>query len=92
MSFCLEETISMASSTGKRVQKASQVIRELERVTPYMVEGLYGNFLRRFMDCERSRWTKDLSIYLGNFDTDCKEFGNEVAEILWERFEKRISC
>jgi hypothetical protein len=82
----------MASSSGRRVQKASQVIRELERVTPYMVEGLYGNFLRRFMDCERSRWTNDLSIYLGNFDPNCKEFGDEVADILWERFERKISC
>ncbi len=75
-----------------RVDKAQKVVRELERVTPYMIEGLYGNFLRRFMDCDRSRWTRDLSIYLGNFDSGCHEFGDEVAELLWERFERRISC
>jgi hypothetical protein len=87
-----EEIYKMASNTGKRVHKAQQMVRELERTTPYMIEGLYGNFLRRFMDCERSRWTKDLSIYLGDFDADCQEFGFEVADLLWERFERRISC
>ena len=65
---------------GIKVDKAQKMVRELERVTPYMIEGLYGNFLRRFMDCERSRWTKDLSIYLGNFDSDCRELGDEVAD------------
>lgn len=82
----------MAPAPGNRVHRAHELLRELERVSPYMVEGLYGNFLRRFMECERSRWTKDLSIYLGNFDSNCKEFGDEVADILWERFERRISC
>ncbi len=77
---------------GIKVDKAQKMVRELERVTPYMIEGLYGNFLRRFMDCERSRWTKDLSIYLGNFNLDCRELGDEVADVLWERFERRISC
>jgi hypothetical protein len=82
----------MTSVSPRRVQKAQQVVRELERVTPYMIEGFYGNFLRRFMDCDKSRWTKDLSIYLSNFDSDCQEFGDEVADVLWQRFERRISC
>ncbi len=48
--------------------KASKVVRELERVTPYMLEGLYGSFLRRYMESDRTRWTKDLSTYLEQYD------------------------
>lgn len=72
--------------------KAEKVVRELERVTPYMVEGLYGNFLRRYMECDRSRWTVDLSLYLRQYDLGAAECGDEVAGILWDKFEQRISC
>ena len=73
-------------------KKAEKVVRELERITPYMVEGLYGNFLRRYMECDRSRWTSDLSIYLKQYDFGASECGDEVAALLWDKFELRISC
>jgi len=72
--------------------KAEIVVREMERVTPYMYEGLYGNFLRNFMESDKSKWTHDLSRYLSNANQDWSEIGDEIAEVLWERFEKRISC
>jgi len=72
--------------------KAEIVVREMERVTPYMYEGLYGNFLRNFMESDKSKWTHDLSHYLSNANQDWSEIGDEIAEVLWERFERRISC
>jgi len=72
--------------------KAQNIVREMERVAPYMYEGLYGNFLRNFMESDRSRWTHDLSKYLINQNQDWEEVGDEIADILWDRFEKRISC
>ncbi|MDD3471863.1 MAG: hypothetical protein PHS86_03685 [Syntrophaceae bacterium] len=72
--------------------KAVSFVRELERITPYMVEGLYGSFLRRYMDCDRTRWTSDLSLYLKQFDPGVADCGDEVAMILWDKFERRISC
>jgi len=72
--------------------KAEIVVREMERVTPYMYEGLYGNFLRNFMESDKSKWTHDLSRYLSNANQDWSEIGDEIAEVLWERFERRISC
>jgi hypothetical protein len=75
-----------------RSQKAENIVREMERVTPYMYEGLYGNFLRNFMASDRSRWTNDLSGYLSTRNQDWSEIGGEIADILWDRFERRISC
>ena len=72
--------------------KAVNVVRELERITPYMIEGLYGNFLRRYMDCDRTRWTADLSMYLKQYDPEVGDCGDEVASLLWDKFEQRISC
>lgn len=72
--------------------KAEIVVRELERITPYMVEGLYGNFLRRYMECDRSRWTNDLSVYLKQYDFTGDDCEAEVANLLWDKFEQRISC
>jgi hypothetical protein len=72
--------------------KAEQIVREMERVAPYMYEGLYGNFLRNFMDSDRSKWSVDLSNYLMRANQDWAEVGPEIATLLWERFERRISC
>jgi hypothetical protein len=72
--------------------KAEQIVREMERVAPYMYEGLYGNFLRSFMDSDRSKWSVDLSNYLMRANQDWAEVGPEIASLLWERFERRISC
>lgn len=72
--------------------KAETVVRELERITPYMIEGLYGNFLRRYMECDRSKWADDLSVYLKQHDFGATECGEEVAGLLWDKFEQRISC
>ncbi len=72
--------------------KAEQIVREMERVAPYMYEGLYGNFLRNFMDSDRSKWSVDLSNYLMRANQDWAEVGPEIASLLWERFERRISC
>ncbi len=77
----------MANST-----KAEQIVREIERVTPYMYEGLYGNFLRNYMDADKSKWTSDLSMYLSHANQDWADVGDEVALLLWEKFERRISC
>jgi hypothetical protein len=76
----------------KTTEKAETIVREMERVSPYMVEGLYGNFLRNFMESDKSKWTHDLSRYLSNANQEWADIGDEIAEVLWERFEKRISC
>jgi len=68
------------------------IVREMERVTPYMYEGLYGNFLSSFMNGDRSKWSKDLSRYLSRANEDWAEVGEDVALVLWERFERRITC
>jgi hypothetical protein len=75
-----------------RSQRAVKIVNDMERVTPYMYEGLYGNFLRSFMDSDQSRWSKDLSRYLSHSHEDWADVGEEIAEVLWERFESRISC
>jgi hypothetical protein len=72
--------------------KAQQIIREMERIAPYMYEGLYGSFLRNYMESDKSKWTHDLSRYLGDANQDWADVGPEIAGLLWDRFEKRISC
>ncbi|MEJ2717454.1 MAG: hypothetical protein P8182_09995 [Deltaproteobacteria bacterium] len=71
---------------------AEQIVSEMERVTPYMYEGLYGSFLRKYMKSDKSTWTSDLSTYLGNVNREWEDLSTEIADVLWERFEKRISC
>ena len=71
---------------------AEGIIRDMERTTPYTYEGLYGNFLRNYMESDKSRWTSDLSKHLFNVHSDWVWQSGEVADLLWERFEKRISC
>jgi hypothetical protein len=73
-------------------EKAKRIVSEMERVSPYMYEGLYGNFLRNFMDGDRSRWTLDLSQYLTSANHEWADVGSEIAGLLWEQFERRISC
>ncbi len=75
-----------------RSQKAERIVRDMERDTPYMYEGLYGNFLKHFMGYDKSKWTTDLSKYLSDANQDWEDIGNEIAAVLWDRFEKRISC
>lgn len=75
-----------------RSQRAEMIVNDMERITPYMYEGLYGSFLRNFMISDKSRWSKDLSRYLGDAHEEWGEVGEEIASILWERFEERISC
>jgi hypothetical protein len=75
-----------------RATRAESIVNEIERLSPYMYEGLYGSFLRNFMDSDKSRWTKDLSQYLSGANWEWAEVGPEIASLLWDRFEKRISC
>jgi hypothetical protein len=75
-----------------KADKAKRIVTDMERTSPYMYEGLYGNFLRNFMDGDKSRWTHDLSQYLSHANQDWADVGFEIAGILWERFERRISC
>jgi len=76
----------------KNGKAAERIIRDIERTAPYMYEGLYGSFLRNYMESDRSRWTRDLSRYLTNVNTDWEGVSGEVADLLWEKFERRISC
>jgi hypothetical protein len=76
----------------KKSERAKMIVSDIERVSPYMYEGLYGNFLRNFMEGDKSRWTHDLSSYLGSANQDWADVGQEIAQLLWEKFEKRISC
>jgi len=72
--------------------KAERIVRDMERDTPYMYEGLYGNFLKNYMEFDKSKWTSNLSRYLIQANQDWEDVGDEIALALWERFEKRISC
>ena len=72
--------------------RAKKIVSDMERITPYMYEGLYGSFLRIYMDSDKSKWSKDLSQYLSHAHEDWADVGGEIALILWERFERRISC
>ncbi len=69
-----------------------KMVVDMERTTPYLYEGLYGNFLRRFMDTDKSKWTKDLAGYLSVSSFGWSGKSDEIADILWDRFLKRISC
>lgn len=71
---------------------AARIVRDMERIVPYMYEGLYGSFLRRYMECDKSRWTADLSLYLIRVNQEWEPLTTQIASLLWERFEKRISC
>lgn len=73
-------------------ERAKKIVGDMERITPYMYEGLYGSFLRIYMDSDKSKWSKDLSHYLSHAHKDWADVGDEIASILWERFERRISC
>jgi hypothetical protein len=75
----------------KKAKKAEQIVRDMERVTPHVYEGLYTNFLMHYMDSDKSRWSRDLSEYLTSDESD-SDVGEEIAEVLWDRFEQRISC
>jgi hypothetical protein len=76
----------------EKSNRVESIVRDMERMAPYMYEGLYGNFLRHFMESDRSKWTEDLSQYLSDANQDWSDVGLEVADLLWDRFEKRISC
>ncbi|MCA1961387.1 MAG: hypothetical protein LDL33_11395 [Desulfomonile sp.] len=71
---------------------AERIVRDIERTAPYMFEGLYGSFLRNYMESDRSKWTRDLSRYLTTMNTEWEGVSREIADLLWEKFEKRISC
>ncbi len=73
-------------------QSAERIVRDMERLAPYMYEGLYGSFLQNFMDSDKSRWTVDLSNYLTHSNQEWADVSAEIAMVLWDRFEKRISC
>ncbi|MEW6138472.1 MAG: hypothetical protein AB1733_09585 [Thermodesulfobacteriota bacterium] len=75
----------------KSAERAERIVRDLERVTPYFYEGLYNNFLKHYMDSDKSKWSQDLAKYLITEDGD-GEVGEEIASVLWDRFEQRISC
>jgi hypothetical protein len=72
--------------------RAQGIVRDIERVWPYMYEGLYGSFLRNFMDSDKSKWTADLANYLSHTNQEWSDVTDQVASILWEEFEDRISC
>lgn len=74
-----------------KANKAKRIVRDMERMTPYVYEGLYTNFLRHYMESDKSRWSRDLSEYLTS-DEDDYDVGEEIASVLWDRFEQRISC
>ncbi|MEI7449485.1 MAG: hypothetical protein WCJ75_07650 [Desulfomonile sp.] len=76
----------------KRTEKAEKLVSEMERIAPYMYEGLYGSFLRYFMDSDKSKWTSNISGHLSRSNQDWADVGDEIALVLWERFEQRISC
>jgi hypothetical protein len=76
----------------KRTHKAEAMVREMQRVMPYMYEGLYGSFLRYFMESDKSKWSGNLSDYLGKLNNEWEDVGPQMAEVLWEEFEKRITC
>ena len=71
---------------------AENVVKDMQRVSPYMYEGLYGNFLRAYMESDRSKWTEDLGKHLGAANGDWRGLGDDIADLLWEQFERRISC
>lgn len=76
----------------KSTHKAEAMVRDMQRVMPYMYEGLYGSFLRYFMESDKSRWSGNLSTHLSNLNNEWGDIGPEMAEVLWEEFEKRITC
>lgn len=76
----------------RKLESAERIVRDMERLSPYMYEGLYGSFLRTFMDSDKSRWTADLSKYLTHSNQEWADVSAEIAMVLWDRFEKRISC
>ncbi|MBM3300156.1 MAG: hypothetical protein FJY85_09395 [Deltaproteobacteria bacterium] len=75
-----------------KADKAERMVRDMERTTPYMYEGLYGSFLGCYLDADKSKWCQDLSRYLSRTYQDSEDIGEEMADILWDRFERRISC
>jgi hypothetical protein len=75
-----------------KTDKAERIVRDMRMLSPYMYEGLYGSFLRIFMESDVSKWTSDLSKYLQTVNQDWDEVSEEIALVLWQDFEKRISC
>ncbi|MFH0821857.1 MAG: hypothetical protein V2B18_03845 [Pseudomonadota bacterium] len=73
-------------------ERAETAVRDLERITPYVYEGLYGNFIRAYMESDKSRWTADLSRHLSMMNQDWNDVCSEIASLLWDRFERKISC
>lgn len=75
-----------------RAGLANKIVNEMERVSPYMYEGLYGTFLQNFMHSNKRKWTLELAEHLGDIDDEWQGLTDEIAVILWDRFEERISC
>lgn len=71
---------------------AQRIVTLMERVFPEIYEGLYFSFLKRYMYCDRSRWSRDLCLYLTHVNGEWEDVGKGLALLLWDRFEKRISC
>lgn len=76
----------------KTSQRAEAFVRDMERVTPYIYEGLYGSFLHYFIESDKSHWTGNLSAHLNQVNHEWGEVGEEMAEVLWDEFERRITC
>lgn len=73
-------------------EMAKEIVRDMERTTPYIYEGLYGSFLSNYIDSDKSKWTSGLSAYLGTVNHQWSHLNEEIASLLWEEFERRISC
>ncbi len=68
------------------------IVRDLERVAPYTYEGLYEKFVTAYMNTEFFEWSEELARVLGQSNHDWEHLCHEIAGVLWDRFERRISC
>lgn len=75
-----------------RLETAERIVRDMERMSPYRYEGLYAAFLGAFMEPDESTWAAQLAKYLKHTNQDWAYLSEEIASVLWNRFEKRISC
>jgi hypothetical protein len=74
------------------ISKAQNAVREMERFNPRVYEGIHGSFLRSFMSTSRSNWSREVANYIKSNEEQWAHLADEIGVILWDKFERQISC
>jgi hypothetical protein len=75
-----------------KLEYAHSAIRDMQRLNPRVYEGIHGSFIRSFMSTNKWRWSKEVANYIKSNEEQWAHLADDIGVILWDKFEKGISC